>query len=103
LTNNLEQGLVETKEFCLTCHNIRGIGGKQYVVDLVKASCRWSDLDLKAWIESPNRFKPGTTMPSLGRMLPANERNQIINQIVNYLDALKAELSGSCINQPRPT
>jgi hypothetical protein len=54
---------------------------------------------LKDWIESPNRFKPGTTMPSLGRMLPAKERNQIIERIVNYLTVLKTEQSGPCVKK----
>jgi len=96
VAKNLEQGLEETREYCLTCHNIRGIGGKKYPLDLLRAACRWQDADLQAWIDSPSRLKPGTTMPALGRMLPARERRQIIERIVDYLKAMKAETPGSC-------
>jgi hypothetical protein len=45
----LEQGFEETRKYCLTCHSIRGIGGKKYPVDLIRAtSCRWQEQDLKA-------------------------------------------------------
>jgi len=96
LPQHLERGLQETKAYCLTCHAIRGIGGKKYALDLLQAACRWPAADLKAWIESPGRLKPGTTMPPLGRMLPATERRQISERIVAYLHAMQAPSSASC-------
>lgn len=96
LTKNLEQGLEETQEYCLTCHNIRGIGGKKYPLDLIQAACRWQESDLKVWIESPSRLRPGTSMPPLGRMLPATERRLIIDRIVNYLKAMQSQSSELC-------
>jgi mono/diheme cytochrome c family protein len=93
----LEQGFAETKEFCLTCHSIRGIGGKKYPVDLIQATCRWQESDLKAWIDSPSRIKPGTTMPPLARTLSEIERQRIIERIVGYLGVMQAQSTeGGC-------
>lgn len=92
----LEQGFEYTGEYCLTCHSIRGIGGKKYPVDLIQATCRWQEQDLKAWIDSPSRIKPGTTMPSLARTLPEMERQGIIERIVGYLGAMQAQSTEGC-------
>jgi mono/diheme cytochrome c family protein len=96
LSKRLEQGFAETKEYCLTCHSIRGIGGKKYPVDLIQAACRRQTPDLKAWIDAPARIKPGTTMPSVASLLPERERRQIIDRIVEYLEAMKAQTSDAC-------
>jgi hypothetical protein len=95
----LDQGFEDAREYCLTCHSIRGIGGKKYPVDLIQATCRWQESDLKAWIDSPNRIKPGTTMPPLARTLPEIERQGIIKRIVRYLEAIKAQSSEVCISK----
>ncbi|MGR8952579.1 MAG: cytochrome c family protein [Gammaproteobacteria bacterium] len=95
-SKRLAQGFEETKAYCLTCHNIRGIGGKKYPVDLLQAVCGWQDADLKGWIESPSRIKPGTTMPPLARQLPDEERRQISERIVGYLNAMKVQPSERC-------
>jgi hypothetical protein len=95
----LEQGFAETKEFCLTCHSIRGIGGKKHPVDLIEATCRWQTSDLKAWIDAPSRIKPGTTMPSVAFLLPEQERRQIIGRIVEYLDAMQGQSSQVCAKE----
>lgn len=94
-SKSLAQGFEETKTYCLTCHSIRGIGGKKYPVDLLQAVCGWQDA-LKGWIESPGRIKPGTTMPPLARQLPDEERRQISERIVGYLNAMKVQPSERC-------
>jgi mono/diheme cytochrome c family protein len=95
-SKRLEQGFAETKEFCLTCHSIRGIGGKKYPVDLIQATCHWQTPDLKAWIDAPSRTKPGTAMPPVAFLLPERERRLIIERIVEYLDAMKVQISDAC-------
>jgi mono/diheme cytochrome c family protein len=92
----LEEGFEETREYCLTCHSIRGIGGKKYPVDLIQATCRWQEQNLKAWIDSPSRIKPGTTMPPLARTLPEIERQRIIERIVGYLKTMQSPSSKAC-------
>jgi cytochrome c2 len=69
----IEQGFRETKKFCLTCHQVRGTGGKKYDGDMVQTVCRWSDEKLKDWIRDPGALRPGTSMPGLNRGLPTVE------------------------------
>ena len=89
-------GLEAAKEYCLTCHRIRGVGGTKYPEDLVRASCPWSDADLKAWIDDPGRLRPGTAMPPLNRLLPTEARREVIEQITNYLSALRTDDPTAC-------
>lgn len=98
----LEQGLSDTKTYCLTYHHVRGVGGNKYPIDLLQAACRWTDTDLKAMIESPRRYNSNPTMPPLGRMLPANERRLIIERIVNYLNVMQTEQRQSCVKKAIP-
>ena len=92
------QGFAEAKEYCLTCHHIKSLGGEKYPEDLVQASCRWTDAELKAWIDNPNQVRTGTAMPPLNRMLPANERRDVIERIVRYLHAMKKGAPSTCAN-----
>jgi hypothetical protein len=91
-----QQGYRDTQEYCLTCHRIRGVGGEVYARDLLQAVCGWKEADLKAWIDHPNRIRPGTTMPPLGENLPSEQRRQLIDRMVRYLDALKLQDSAVC-------
>ncbi len=97
-TKDEAQGFAEAKEYCLTCHRIRGLGGEKYPEDLVQASCRWTDADLKAWIEDPAQVRTGTAMPPLNRMLPAEEQRHVVERIALYLRSMKAEGSTACAN-----
>ncbi len=90
------QGLEAAKEYCLTCHRIRGVGGTKYPEDLARASCPWNEADLKAWIDDPGRLRPGTAMPPLNRLLPTEARREVIEQIANYLSALRADDPAAC-------
>jgi mono/diheme cytochrome c family protein len=96
LSRTIERGFEETREYCLTCHSIRNIGGKKYPVDLIQAICRWQKTDLKDWIDSPNRIKPGTSMPAVARMQPVEVRQQIIERIADYLKTMQSLSPQSC-------
>ena len=68
----------------------------------MQAACRWTDADLKAWIDDPGRVRPGTAMPPFNRLLPA-EDCQSTARIVRDLDALKTDDVAACANRiPRP-
>ena len=95
-SQDVSLGFAAAKEYCLTCHRIRGLGGEKYPEDLVQASCRWQDTDLKEWIADPSRLRPGTVMPPLNRFLPTQARNKVIEQIASYLNAMKAEVPSPC-------
>jgi len=90
------KGFEAAKAYCLTCHRIRGVGGEKYPEDLVHASCRWNDIDLKTWIDNPGRLRPGTAMPPLNRLLPTEARREVIEQIARYLGALKTDDPVAC-------
>lgn len=95
-SKTLDQGFAETQEFCLACHSIHGTGGKKYPVDLIQAACRWKTPALKAWIDAPSRIKHYTTMPPFAFLLPEQERRQIIERIVEYLDAMQVQSPAGC-------
>jgi cytochrome c2 len=94
--SDVVQGHNHTREHCLTCHHIKGRGAQKYQEDLIKAACRWTDADLKTWIGEPARIRPGTAMPPLNNLLPADERRRIIEQIVLHLRSIKNSDSGLC-------
>jgi hypothetical protein len=43
---------------------------------------------LRAWINAPKTIRPTTTMPALSTKLDNKKRARIIDQIVDYLEAL---------------
>jgi cytochrome c2 len=96
-TKDEAKGLTAAKAYCLTCHHIRGRGGKKYAEDLALASCRWTDADLKAWIDDPSQVRPGTAMPPLSKMLPAEERRQVAERIFLYLRAMNKGGYTACV------
>ncbi len=83
------RGFEGAKEYCLTCHRIRGVGGEKVPEDLVHAACRWNDSDLKAWMADPRQLRPATAMPPLNPMLRPESRRELIEWIAAYLVALK--------------
>jgi cytochrome c2 len=97
-TKNQTQGFMEAKQYCLTCHHIQNLGGEKYPEDLVQASCRWTDAELKTWIDNPNQMRSGTTMPPLSKLLLAEERSHVIERIVLYLRAMKIGVPTTCAN-----
>jgi len=95
-----QQGFTDAKEYCLTCHRIRGVGGDKNPADLVQSSCVWKDADLKTWIQDPNRLRPGTSMPPLDPMLPAEERQRIAERIVAYLRSVNPSTCAGGASRP---
>ncbi|WP_139556789.1 c-type cytochrome [Methylotetracoccus oryzae] len=95
------QGFAHAKKHCLSCHAVRGVGGRKYPVDLGRAACRWDDAALKDWLREPSALRPGTTMPALNRELPAAERERVSDGIVRYLRAVEQE-DGSCSTTVTP-
>lgn len=86
----VQQGLEYFKHYCLTCHRIAGVGGAKYPPDLRQRLCSLNRADTRTWIENPDRMSPqGTTMPALNTLLPESERNQVVDRIMQYLNALE--------------
>jgi hypothetical protein len=75
------------QKYCLTCHQINGTGGSKFVRDLVTSTKEMQRLQFMQWVTSPEKVKPGTSMPPLNTELPAAERNDIASQLYDYLIA----------------
>jgi len=71
------------------CHQIDGVGGRKNPIDLRELVKGKSRDELHAWISSPGSLRPGTTMPPLNVHLDKQERIQVIERIIDYLDTLQ--------------
>jgi cytochrome c oxidase subunit 2 len=78
---------------CINCHTIRGtVANGRFGPDLTHLMSRDtlasgvldnSPQNLRAWIKSPEQFKPGVLMPAM------NLKDADLNQLVSYLTTLK--------------
>jgi cytochrome c oxidase subunit 2 len=85
--------LIFERTACINCHAVGGIGGNgRFGPDLTHLMSRHtlgsgalsnSPPGLRAWIKSPDRFKPGVLMPAM------NLNDTELDQLVAYLATLK--------------
>jgi len=84
--------LVFERTACVNCHLIGGSGGRLFGPDLTHLMSRStlasgalsnSPALLRAWIKSPEHFKPGVLMPTM------NVSDSDLDQLVAYLTSLK--------------
>jgi len=77
---------------CINCHVIGGAGDRRFGPDLTHLMSRDtlasgalsnSPALLRAWIKSPEHFKPGVLMPTM------NLSDRDLDQLVAYLASLK--------------
>ncbi len=81
-------GFLATKEHCLTCHRIRGVGGGKYPAALERTVCGWTNERLKEFIDDPGRLRPDTSMPAVEVSGDPALRQRTIERIVAYLNAI---------------
>jgi mono/diheme cytochrome c family protein len=81
-------GFDDWKTYCMNCHRIDGVGGMKNPVNLRQLVNGKSRDELRAWINSPGSIRPGTTMPPLNVHLGKQERSQVIERIIDYLESL---------------
>ncbi|WP_256996470.1 c-type cytochrome [Methylococcus capsulatus] len=79
------EGFEQVRKYCLTCHQVAGIGGGKFPGDLRQIAGPLSDRALKTWITEPQKMHPGTTMPPLNALLPEAERDRATDAIIRYL------------------
>jgi cytochrome c oxidase subunit II len=85
--------LVFERTACINCHAIKGtVGDGRFGPDLTHLMSRDtlasgalsnSPQNLRAWIKSPDQFKPGALMPAM------NLKDADLDQLVSYLTTLK--------------
>lgn len=79
-----------TEKYCLSCHQVNGIGGHKLPIDLGKWVASQSFARFATWVLDPSGKNPLTAMPALAPERPASERQMMARQIYGYLRAMGA-------------
>ncbi len=74
---------------CLTCHQIRGVGGELLPIDLALVAAAYQPDQFSRWVLEPSSLKPGTNMPPLRPQLAQPERERMARAIYDYLRQLR--------------
>jgi mono/diheme cytochrome c family protein len=101
VSRQAQEGFVLFKEYCLTCHQIAGIGGHKLPADLRSLVCSLKDPELGALIDRPGEAVQMAGMPPLDPQLRGEGRRQTIALIMAYLRALQPE-GQPCQSGPVP-
>lgn len=85
-----KEGEQYTEKYCLSCHQLNGVGGHKVPIDLGAWVANQSFARFATWVLDPSGKNPMTQMPSLAPERPASERQLIARQIYGYLRAMGA-------------
>ena len=85
---SVEAGFEAFRDNCLSCHNINGFGGKKYGMDVRQVIKGKSREELYEWIDKPSAINKYTTMPPLASAISGENRQRVINSILDYLQAI---------------
>lgn len=83
-------GAVLTEKYCLSCHQVNGVGGRILPIDLGQWAAKQSFARFATWVLDPSGKNPLTAMPPLATERPAAERQMMARQIYGYLRAMGA-------------
>lgn len=72
---------------CLSCHNINGLGGRKFGMDIRQSIKGRSRSELFDWIDNPLGINKFTAMPPLDPGLKGEDRTRVINQLIDYIQA----------------
>ena len=81
----VRNGFKAYKTYCLSCHHIKGVGGKKVATDMRELVSGKSRDELHALISDPRSVRPETKMPPLNTNLCKDERARIVDQIIDFL------------------
>ncbi len=84
----VEAGFDGYKNNCLSCHKIDGFGGNKFGMDIRQSIKGRSREELYEWIDRPSTINKFTTMPPLDPGVTGETRKQLINRIIDYLQAI---------------
>jgi mono/diheme cytochrome c family protein len=86
---DVTEGFLLYRKYCMTCHAIDGEGGQKAPdLKLTNAMARIPLKELRRWILSPDKVKPGTKMPPFAPKLP--NREKAVDPLINYLKVILA-------------
>ncbi|MBU3657068.1 MAG: cytochrome c [Rhodocyclaceae bacterium] len=90
LPEKYRDGAQLTRQYCLSCHQVNGVGGSKMPIDLAQWTTHQSFARFASWVLDPSAKNPLTTMPALAVERPATERQRMARQIYGYLRAVGA-------------
>lgn len=90
LPERYRSGAELTEKYCLSCHQVNGVGGRKLPIDLGQWAVNQSFARFATWVLDPSGKNPMTTMPALAAERPAAERQVMARQIYGYLRAVGA-------------
>lgn len=88
MTERYATAAAEVQKYCLSCHQINGMGGEKWPGNLAKQVKSLPDSAFLRWVLEPSRVKPGTTMPPLPEGLPRAEREALARRLLDYLKTI---------------
>ncbi len=90
LPERYRDGAALTEKYCLSCHQVNGVGGRKMPIDLGQWTANQSFARFATWVLDPSGKNPLTAMPPLAPERPASERQLMARQIYGYLRAIGA-------------
>jgi len=90
LSERYRDGATLTEKYCLSCHQVNGVGGNKMPIDLGQWAANQSFARFATWVLDPSGKNPLTAMPPLAPERPASERQLMARQIYGYLRAIGA-------------
>ncbi len=90
LPERYRAGAALTEKYCLSCHQVNGVGGSKMPIDLGQWAAGQSFARFATWVLDPSAKNPLTAMPALATERPAAERQMMARQIYGYLRAIGA-------------
>lgn len=90
LPERYRPGAALTEKYCLSCHQVNGVGGTRMPLDLGQWAAGQSFARFATWVLDPSGKNPLTAMPALAAERPAADRQMMARQIYGYLRAVGA-------------
>lgn len=90
LPERYRAGAALTEKYCLSCHQVNGVGGSKMPMDISQWAATQSFARFATWVLDPSGKNPLTAMPPLAPEKPAAERQMLARQIYGYLRAVGA-------------
>lgn len=85
---SIEEGFYAFRDNCLSCHNIAGVGGRKFGMDVRQIIKGRSREELYEWIDRPSAINKYTSMPPLAPGITGENRVRVINSILDYLQSI---------------
>jgi hypothetical protein len=79
---------LELEKYCLSCHQVNGLGGNKSPFDLAEQTKILGEEKFLAWVLKPTSIRPDTKMPAINEAMPEAERRALALRLFAYLKEL---------------